>query len=130
MVAMNTLALAAAVLFAGCAASKPSSSEPDARMARLAEKSCEIARREAQCENAAAKRGADEIARVAPDASAQSRKSSAEDERDREISRCRAEADRANDQLSASERAEYELEGQQERDRAALMMTLTASSFH
>jgi hypothetical protein len=51
-------------------------------------------------------------------------------ERDRDLSECRARADGQNAEISARERDEYALQAQQERDRASLMEILTTSRPH
>jgi len=89
----------------------------------------EISEREQQCVSHVVNRTNDQIAQinVTPDGLTASRTQQAKDDRDRDVSECRASADREKAQLSAGERAEYESQAQQEHDRAALMMILTTS---
>ena len=60
-------------------------------------------------------------------ASAESLMQRAKNERDRELSECRAKADGDNAEISTRERDEYALQAQQERDRASLISILTTS---
>jgi hypothetical protein len=126
---MKTLALAIAVLAAGCAATKPPTPETYAKRVKTQNRSQEISEREQHCINEAIVRSNDQIARIdaTPNALTALRTQQAKDDRDREVSRCTANADREKAQLSARERTEYESEAQQEHDRAALMMILTTS---
>ena len=90
----------------------------------------EISAREQQCVRQVTNRTNDRIAQIdaTADALTASRIHQAKDDRDRQLSECRAQADREKAQLSARERAaEYESQAQQEHDRAALMMILTTS---
>lgn len=98
----------------------------------LEEKGRMIAAREQQCADWAQARSRDEMARITatPDASLQSRISKETDERDRELAQCRARAEQEDAELYAPARGDYELQAQQERDRAALMMVLTTSRPH
>lgn len=93
-------------------------------------KSHEIAVREQQCIDETETRSNDQVARIAaasdPDEEMLMQK--ANDERDRELYQCRTAADRENDELTSSERAQYQDDVQDERDRSALMMILTTSS--
>ena len=65
-----------------------------------------------------------------PDASVELRMEKINNERDRELSACRATADSENAEISRQESNEYELQAQQERDRASLMAILTTSRMH
>jgi hypothetical protein len=71
----------------------------------------------------------DEMTHVAAPsgASAESLMQRAKNERDRELSECRAKADGDNAEISARERDEYALQAKQERDRASLISILTTS---
>jgi Spy/CpxP family protein refolding chaperone len=126
---MKTLALAVAVLVAGCAMTNSPTAETDARLIKRRNKGQEISEREQQCVRQAVNRTNDQIAQIetTPDALTASRTQQAKDDRDREVSECSANADREKAKLSATERAEYESQAQQEHDRAALMMILTTS---
>jgi hypothetical protein len=129
---MKKLSLIAIVLLAGCAATKTQTGGSDPRLMQLEEKSRIIAEREKQCIDTTLTRSRDEMARIAatPDASLGFRIQAENQERDRELSKCRARADQDNAEIAAHERAEYELRAQQEHDRSALIMTLTASGPH
>ena len=75
-------------------------------------------------------RSRDEMARIAassPGASVESQTQKENYERDREISQCRVTANNENAKISEQERKEYELQAQEERDRASLMAILTTS---
>jgi hypothetical protein len=122
---MKTVALAVAVLLAGCTTTPIS--ESNARWMRLQDNSEEIAHREQQCIHEAAIHSAAQIAQIAPDALAGLRTQMAEGEGNRELSECKANAARDNDALFARERAKYEGAAEEERDRSSLMMILTTS---
>ena len=126
---MKTVALAVAVLLAGCAATNTRTDSSDARLAQLEEKSRTIAEREKQCIEKTLARSRDEIAGIAatPNASVELQIQKENRERDRELSECRAEADEENAEIYAQERDEYKRQAQQERARAALMSVLTTS---
>jgi hypothetical protein len=126
---MKTLAVALAVLLAGCTPRASPTTTTNARLINLKSKAEEISEQEQQCVRQAVNRTNDRIAQIdaTPDALTASRIHQATEDRDREVSECSAEADREKNQLSARERAEYETEAQQAHDRAALMMILTTS---
>lgn len=124
---MKTVALAVAVLLAGCTTTPIS--ESNVRLMRLQNNSEAIAHREQQCIHEAAIQSAAQIAQIAatPHALAGLRTQMAEDEGNRELSECKAKAARDNDALFARERAKYEGAAEEERDRSSLMMILTTS---
>ena len=127
---MKTVALAIAVLLAGCAATNTrTDSSSEARLTQLKEKSRTIADREKQCIDQTLARSHDEIAGIAatPSASVELQIQKENRERDREVSECRARADEENAEIYAQERDEYKRQAQQERARAALMSVLTTS---
>jgi hypothetical protein len=126
---MKKLALIAMVLLAGCAATNTQAPGADPKITRLEEERRTIAEREQQCIDNALKHSRDEMAHIAAtsDASVESLTQRAKNERERELSECRAKADSDNAQISERERSEYALEAQQERDRASLMMILTTT---
>ncbi len=77
-------------------------------------------------------RSRDEMARITatPDSSVESQTQRETYERDREISQCRVTANNEDAKISEQERKEYELQAQEERDRASLMAILTTSLHH
>jgi hypothetical protein len=109
---------------------KPPIPETYAKRAKAQNRSQDISEREQQCINETIIRSNDQIARAkaTPDALTELRMRKANDARDRELSECRSEADRENRELSSHERREYELQTQQERHQAALVMILTTST--
>ena len=62
-----------------------------------------------------------------PNADTGARTQTVANDRQRELSNCKANADREEDQLSARERAEYQSQAKDERERNSLMMILTTS---
>jgi hypothetical protein len=126
---MNKLALIASILLAGCAATNSRTSDSDPRFAQLEKQSRTIAAREKECIDKTLIRSHDESAGTTPtsDASAQLQLLKERRERDREVLQCRATADQENADVYAHEREEYQLQAQQERHRAALMVILTTS---
>lgn len=132
---MKAPLLALAVALAACATSKPPPLETGARDQRLdqmRQQGREIAGREQRCIDETTQRAADRIATAAaaPDAFAELEIQADGNQRDREVARCRAQAERENDALASSERNDYEVQARQEQDRAALMMILTTSHPH
>ena len=128
---MKELAIAAALL-AGCASITAPASERGTKVAQIAVKSQEIAARERECKDRAEKQAHGELARneAGAEAAGDSGVRLASERIKRQIAMCEADAQRANDELSVEESAEYESEEQQARDRAALVRTLLASPVH
>jgi hypothetical protein len=126
---MNKLALIAIFVMAGCAATNTRTPGPDPKIASLEEERHVVTERENQCIDSTLTRSRDEVAHMAATsgASAESLMLRAKNERDRELSECRAKADGDNVQISERERSEYALQAQQEHDRASIMMILTTS---
>ncbi|HEY6417673.1 MAG TPA: hypothetical protein VIX59_01615 [Candidatus Binataceae bacterium] len=129
---MKKLALITVIVLAGCAATRTPTGGLDPRLAGLEEKRQMIAEREKHCIDETQTPSRDEMARIAatPDYYVELRIQRENDERDREVSECRATGDMENAGISEQERKEYELQAQQEHDRAALMMTLTTTKQH
>lgn len=129
---MNKLALVATILLAGCATTNLRGADSDPRIARLEKKSRLLAESEKRCIDETLTRSRDEMARTAvtPDASVELQRQRESDERDREISQCHAWADQENAEIAEQERNEYELQAEQERNRARLMAILTTSGLH
>jgi len=125
---MKKIALIAIVLLAGCAATDTQTPVTDPKIASLEQERRAIAEREQQCIDNTLIHSRDEMAHLAATAaSGDLPMQRAKNERDRELSECRAEADGQNAEISSRERDEYALEAQQERDRASLMMILTTT---
>jgi hypothetical protein len=126
---MKKIALIAIVLLAGCAVTNTQRPGANSKITGLQEERRTIAEREQQCIDNTLAHSRDEMAHIAAtsDASVDVLMQRAKNERDRELSECRAEADGQNAEISSRERDEYALEAQQERDRASLMMILTTT---
>jgi hypothetical protein len=126
---MNKSALIAIFVLAGCAAANTQTPSPDPKITSLEEQRQIITEREQQCIENTLKHSRDVMAHMAAtsDASVEVLIQRARNERDRELSECRAKADGENAEISARERDEYALQTQQERDRASLMMILTTT---
>ncbi len=129
---MKKLALAAIVLVTGCASTNTRTVYSDPRIAGLEQKRQITADREKRCIDEALGRSRDETERIVatPDASVELRIRQEADDRDRQLSECRATADNQNAEISEQERNEYELQAQQERNRASLTAILTTSRPH
>lgn len=108
---MKKLALVATILIAGCSAANTYTGDTDPRLAALEAKRQTIAEGEKQCIEETLNSSRNEIG----------------EERDREVSQCHATADDENAKIAEHERKEYELQAQEERQRASLMMILTTS---
>jgi hypothetical protein len=124
---MKTIALAVAVLLAGCAATNTRTDRSGARLTQLEEKNRTIAEREKQCVDKTLARNRDEIAGIAVTPAVELQIQKEDRERARELSECGARADEENAEIYAQERDEYRRQAQQERARAALMSVLTTS---
>lgn len=129
---MKSFTLAVAVLLAACATTKGPAASGEQSLEQLEERSQEIAARARQCIDGTVDRTNDEIAwlAAAPDALTDPWIALARNQSEREISQCKAEAQRENDELFEHERTEYQLGAQRERDRSALMATLMTSPSH
>lgn len=129
---MKKLALVAIILVTACASTNTRTVDSDPRITGLEEKRRITAEREKRCIVEALGRSRDEKERIVatPDASVELRIRQEADQRDRELSECRATADNENAEISEQERSEYELQAQQERNRASLMAILTTSRLH
>ena len=126
---MKKLALVAMIFLAGCATSTIRTSDSDPRLAQFEKQKRAIAESEKECIDETLTRSSDEMARItaSPGASVESQTQRENHERDREISQCRVTANSENAKISEQERKEYELQAQEERDRASLMAILTTS---
>lgn len=105
-----------------------------ARCTNLENESRQIAEHERHCIDATLTRSNDEIAQIAstpvPNGSTALRMQSVLNDRDRQLSKCKAAADREEHELSVCQRAEYENRANAERDRQELMTILTISLSH
>jgi hypothetical protein len=117
------------LVIAGCSVTNSSTRGTYSRSAELTGKSQEISEREHQCIRAAVIRTNDQIARIAstsnPKADGGFRIQMVA--KDRDAAKCKAAAEREKDELSASERAEYLRQAEQERQHKSLMSILTTS---
>jgi hypothetical protein len=126
---MKKLALVAMILLASCSASNTLEPTPDLRLTQLEEKSRIVAVRERQCIDETLTWSRDKMAGIGAtsDASVELQTQRETRERDRDLLECRARADQEKADIYSHERDEYQLQAQQEHDRAALMMILTTS---
>lgn len=129
---MKKLGLVATILLAACASSTIRTSDSDPRLAQFEKERRAIAGSEKQCIDETLTRSRDEMAHMvaSPDATVESQTQKESYERDREVSQCRVTANNENAKISEQERKEYELQAQEERERASLMATLTTSLHH
>jgi len=118
----------AAVLVVGCSTTNHTTG---ARVTQFRQESQEISGHERQCIRATVIRSNDQLARIAAtpdfDPNTEILTQMVTNERDRELSECRAKAKREEDELSVRERAEYASRAKDERERSSLMMILTTS---
>ena len=130
---MRILVLAA-FLVAGCSTPQDPTGGTYTRLMKLRQESREIAERERQCIRAAVISRNNQIAQITaipdPNADTAVRTQMVANDRQRELSKCKANADRQEDELAARERAEYESRAKDERERNSLMMILTTSLPH
>ena len=122
------------LLIVGCSMANNPTNGSYTRSADFAKESQEISEREHQCILATVVRSNDQIVRIASTfdliANAGVLIQTVAKDRDRELAKCKATANREEDELSARERAEYERQAKQERERNSLMSTLTTSLSH
>jgi flagellar motility protein MotE (MotC chaperone) len=118
-----------AVLIAGCATARSPQSSHDPASVSFEQQSAAITERERECEKVAAANQDAATANGFSGTGAAS-KSSLQPASTRTLAVCQADADRANRDLAARQRAEYESSIREARERAALMMTLTTSLQH
>ncbi len=127
---MKELAIAAALL-AGCTSITPG---PDgsANLKQIQERSQAIATQQHECKDNVEKRTNYELAQIEAtrDDFTESRITSENEWKHRQLAKCRADAQRAADALSSKDRAEYESQAQDDRDRSTLMMMLITSRPH
>jgi hypothetical protein len=126
---MKKISLVAFLLLAACASSNIRTSDSDPRLAQFEKERRAIAESEKQCIDESMTRSRNEMARVTatPEASVESQTQKESYKRDREISQCRVTANNEDAKISEQERKEYELQAQEERDRASLLAILTTS---
>jgi hypothetical protein len=122
----------AMLIFGACANAKAPPPPPSARLQALQRQSDLISSNADQCMDQATKRADDQVKQLIaagndPESPAVR---SVLDQSDGAIAQCRQEEANAQAQLAAQERAEYMREAQAERERAALMSTLTGSLGH
>ncbi len=126
---MKNLALAAIIVLAGCAATNTQTPAADPKIASLEGERQSVGERENQFIADALTRNRDQMTHptATSEASAELLAQRAKNERDREISDCRARADSENAEISTRERDEYALQAKQERDSASLMGILLST---
>ena len=119
----------AALVVVGCSTANKPADGTYTTCSNLRNESQEISERERQCISAALIRSNDQIARIAasPDLNSNTglEMQNVVNDRDRELSKCKANADHEEEELSACQRAEYASRLKDERERSALMMILT-----
>jgi len=88
-----------------------------------------VAEREKQCIDDTLTRSRNEMSQLTatPNASVELLTQRADNERDRELSDCRAKAASENAEIATRERDEYALQAKQERDSASLMGILLST---
>ena len=102
------------------------------KLKQIQERSQAIAAQERACKDSVEKRTDDELARIeaSRDAFTESKTMSANEQKQRQLAKCTADAQRATDELFSKERADYESQAQEDRDRSTLMMMLITSRPH
>src|SRR5690348_5912079 len=101
-----------ALLVLGCSTTNEATDRTYARCTQLRNESAKISERERQCIHAALMRSTNQIAMTAassdPNSPVQLQSQSLVNDRDRDLAKCKANADRQEEQLSACQRAEYQ----------------------
>lgn len=118
------------VVAAGCGGTQTSASSAAAQ--KFAQQSQRIAELEQQCIEEATRNTNAELEHIArtPDSLTQLRNQAAIATGQGEIARCKTEAEHLNEQISLQKRAEYQRQGEEERQRSSLMSILTTSRTH
>jgi hypothetical protein len=127
---MKEFAIAAALL-AGCA-SIDRGQNGSAKLNQIQERSQAISAQERACKASVDKRTDDELAQIqaSRDSFTESKTMSANQHKQRQLAKCTADAQQATDELFSKERADYESQAQEDRDRSTLMMMLITSRPH
>jgi hypothetical protein len=124
----------AALVVVGCSTTNEATARSYASCTQLRNESEEISGREQQCIRAALIRSNDQTAQIAASPGLNSNTGvemqNIVNDRDRELSKCKANADHEEEELSVCQRADYESRAKDERERSALMMILTTSQPH
>ena len=91
-----------------------------------------IAAHERACKDNVDKRSNDQLAKMGTSSNGltQSKVKRADEQKQRQLSKCTEDAQRAADELFSKGRAEYQSQAEEERDQNALMMILTTSRPH
>jgi hypothetical protein len=107
----------------GCRCVRIIAASPDSRIQEAQPASSRIIASEQQCMDQAVKRAHDEIAQFGqtPDASVGQGIQAIDAERDHNLSLCKAAANRANEELSAREQAEYQQLAREENARLTML---------
>jgi hypothetical protein len=120
-----------ALLVFGCSTTNEATDGTYARCTQLRNENANISERERQCIGAALMRTNNQIARFAtspdPNSPAGLQTQILVNDRDRDLAKCKANADREEEELSACQRAEYQSRAKDESERSALIMILTTS---
>jgi hypothetical protein len=89
-------------------------------------------RNEQRCIDEAVKRANEKIAEVArsPNASGNQRLQAIDAEREQNLSLCKAEADRANEELSAREQADYEQQAREQNAHLTMLRLIATPPPH
>jgi hypothetical protein len=126
-----TIVLLAALLVVGCSTTNDFTGGSYGKLPMIPNESEQILERERQCTDAALLRSDDQLSRigVTDDSSEQTALTAqtVANDRDRQLSECKANAEREEEQLSAHERAEYTNRAKDELERESLMTILTTS---
>jgi hypothetical protein len=124
----------ATLVVVGCSTTNEATARAYAKCTQLRNESEEIPEREQQCIHAALIRSNDQTAQITARPGLNSNTGvemqNIVNDRDRELSKCQANAEHEEEELSACQRAEYESRAKDERERSALMMILTTSQPH
>jgi hypothetical protein len=122
----------AVLLLAGCATTRGLAPDPNPRIGYFERENQTINESENRCISETLVSSNHQIASIAssPDAFVGQQTQKLAAMRDRRLSEGRANAERERKDLSVRERAYYQDDAQEERDRNSLMMILTTSTLH
>ena len=123
--------LLAALLLVGCSTTNNFTRGSHGKLSRIPNESEQILERERQCTDAALLRSNEQLTRIGATDDSRGQTSltaqTVANDRDHQLSECKANAEREEEQLSAHERAEYTNRAKDELERESLMTILTTS---
>ena len=127
----KSIPVLAALIVVGCSMANQATDWTDVRCTQLRNSSDKISEREQQCISAALTRSNDRITRIPasshPNSAGGLQTQIGVNDRDRTLAKCKVDAARAEEELSACQRTAYESRAADQRESNSLMSILTTS---